>query len=240
MKKNMKRMIKLTTCCLGIMGFMVCGCTITTGDGKKGKEEITVTGAEGKEYTSYRSACSKGDFDAAREFVEKMNNTKGYYASDIKEAEEYVFNEEIQYLASLNEEQANNRIIMLLNQQKIEGFEPAEGALIGNNEYETHIEDPDDGSDGLKNFGKYIDWCGKHNTRCTSILNTAISCGNQNLAQKVLHSFRKDPEMLLKNKHKEDETDSGYFYDVYAHYTNASKDAAQGKYDEAVASGAFN
>ena len=29
-------------------------------------------------------------------------------------------------------------------------------------------------------------------------------------------------------------------YDVYAHYTSTSKDAAQKKYDEAVKSGAFN
>lgn len=57
--------------------------------------------------------------------------------------------------------------------------------------------------------------------------------------KKLLHSFRSDPEIRLeKCKKKEDRSDN--YYDVYAHYTNASQEAAQKKYDEAVKSGAFN
>ena len=53
-----------------------------------------------------------------------------------------------------------------------------------------------------------------------------------------MHSFRSDPELELKLCKKEKgDTDH---YDVYAHYTNTTKEAAQKKYDEAVKSGAFN
>lgn len=88
----------------------------------KGKE-ISVTRSDGTVYNSYQSACSHGDFDAARDFIGKMKEQnvvvqaetkwkeREAYPKLIQQAEEYVENEEIQYLASLNEELANNRII---------------------------------------------------------------------------------------------------------------------------------
>ena len=229
MKKNNVFLVLL---CLTI-GVVLYSCSFV-------KKEMSVTGTNGVKYTSYRNACSQGDFDAAREFVEKMKNTEGYYGDDIREAETYVLNEEIQYLASLNENQANDRIIFLLNHQKIEGVEEAEGILIQTNVYGTDLKNPTFQKGALKDYSKYINWCGKFNSMCNSILNASISSGNQSLAKKILYSFRKDPELLLKNKHKEEEIDQDYYYDVYAHYTNNSIDAAKKKYEEAVKSGAFS
>ena len=166
---------------------------------------------------------------------------KEAFEKAIQEAEDYVTNEELQFLASLNDEQANNRIILIMNQRPIIGVEAAENACLGKKVYNRVIQS--DVNDNLWNddcqtvtdFKKYIIWCGEHNSKCTSLLNIAIACGNQNLAQKIIHVFRPDPELLTK----EIKGESSY-YDVYAHYTNTSKDAAQKKYDEAVKSGAFN
>ena len=222
----------------------------------QGAKEISVKGADGKEYTSYQSACSNGDFDAARTYIGKMKEQRtvidDYYARErldkaISEAEDYIFNEEIQYLASLNEEQANNRLVLILNQQSVEGLEAPEGACLGKHvsdfdleHYESGYDNLDDSPAEVKSFRKYISWCGNHNSRCNTLFGIAIACGNESLAKKIIHLLRKDPELLLKNERKEKNHDNRIYYDVYAHYTNASRDAAQQKYDEAVKSGAFN
>lgn len=226
--------------------FMACSTDVSLKD-------ISVTGADGTVYNSYQTACSKGDFDAARDYIGKMKEKfivvkadgdykeKEAFEEAIQEAEDYVTNEELQFLASLNDEQANNRIILIMNQRPIIGVEAAENACLGKKVYNRVIQS--DVNDNLWNddcqtvtdFKKYIIWCGEHNSKCTSLLNIAIACGNQNLAQKIIHVFRPDPELLTK----EIKGESSY-YDVYAHYTNTSKDAAQKKYDEAIKSGAFN
>lgn len=215
-------------------------------------KEIKVIGTDGKEYTSYRTACSNGDFDAAREFVEKLKvqltNAKAnedYHLEEaleesIKEAENYIFNEEIQYLASLNDEQANNRLVLILNQQKVKGYEAPEGTCLGRLVGKSYLDSPHGYSstpDDVTSFSDYISWCGNHNSRCKTLLDIAIACRNENLAKKILILIRKDPEYLLKNEKKGEY--GGLYYDVYAHYTNGSRDAAQQKYDEAVKSGAF-
>lgn len=256
---NMKKLI----CFISIMALFAmvsCGSnTATTGDDKDKNEiikEISVIGADGFVYHSYQTACSKGDFDAARDYLGMMKNQlveikgKGWshedeanaYAEAIKDAEDYIANEEIQYLASLNEEQADNRIILILNQRSIEGHEAAEMTCLGKKIYKLDIEKIRYSPDAIKQYLMFISWCGDHNSKCRNVLSIAIACGNQSLAKKILHSFRKDPEFLLKNEKKEFNADGTEFlyYDVYAHYTNASKEAAQKKYDEAVKSGAFN
>lgn len=213
-------------------------------------KEIKVIGTDGKEYTSYRTACSNGDFDAAREFVEKLKvqltnaklNGDSYkpLEESIKEAENYIFNEEIQYLASLNDEQANNRLVLILNQQSVEGAEFQEGTCLGRHVDKSYLDSPHDyysTPDDVKSFSDYISWCGNHNSRCKTLLDIAIACRNENLAKKILILIRKDPELLLKNEKKES---GSLYYDVYAHYTNGSRDAAQKKYDEALKSDAFN
>lgn len=242
----MKKVINFIVCSIAVLAVTSCGPNLST-------KEISVTGADGTVYNSYQTACSKGDFDAARDYIGKLKEqlvvvkAEGDY-SDIRafseliqEAESYVENEEVQYLASLNEERANNRIILIMNQRPIIGVEAAENACLGKKVYNRVIQS--DVNDNLWNddcqtvtdFKKYIIWCGEHNSKCTSLLNIAIACGNQNLAQKIIHVFRPDPELLTK----EIKGESSY-YDVYAHYTNTSKDAAQKKYDEAIKSGAFN
>ena len=236
-------MLKLAACCLGVFFIIACGRNVNLNDNSNG---ISVTGSDGTVYNSYQTACSKGDFDAARDYVGKMKEqliavaSSGSYSERealeeaIQEAEKYVENEEFQFLASLNEEQANKRIILMLNQRPVDGLVPVENYSLGKNVYEGAINNNYSYSpDELKKFKEYVAWCGNYNSQCTSLLNIAIACGNKSLAQKLLNVFRPDPEMILKKSGKES-------FDVYAHYTNSSKAEAQKKYDEAVKSGAFN
>ena len=243
--KSMKNIKRITYLCILCTAF---GFLTACNNSNVSTKEISVTGSDGKTYTSYRTACSNGDFDAAREYVEKMKEqlavvkAEGDYKEKealselIKEAEDYIENEEVQYLASLNEEQANNRIILILNQRPIVGLEAAEMVCLGKR---VLLDEPDDRLNGspveLINFKSYIQWCGNHNSKCSSILNIAIACGNQSLAKKILHCFRPDPELIIKDREKD-----GNLKDIYAHYTKTSIDAAQKKYDEAVKSGVFN
>ena len=64
-------------CCIGaiVIGLRYLITTMAEANNPALKE-IKVTGVDGKTYTSYRTACSNGDFDAAREFVEKMKTIK--------------------------------------------------------------------------------------------------------------------------------------------------------------------
>lgn len=224
-----------------IMGIWACTPNVSTKD-------ISVTGADGTVYNSYQTACSKGDFDAARDYVGKMKNklvelkTADWrddlledYVKSVDEAEAYVENEELQYLASLNDEQANNRVILMINQRPIEGLEAAEGACIGKRVDKFNIEHYNELPDEAAKFKNYITWCKSFNSKCSHLLDIVIVCKNQDLAQKLLHSFRPDPELQTKDIKGND----GYC-DIYAHYTNTSKETAQKKYDEAVKSGAFN
>ncbi len=205
---------------------------------EKVEDIITVKGTDGKKYTSYRTACSNGDFDAAREYIDEMKLFWGN-SNSVREAEEYVDNEEIQFLVSLNEEQANNRVILILNKDVVEGLEAQEGACLGKRvrKFDLENESYGLGPQEVTSYRKYISWCGEHNSKCSKVLSIAISCGNENLAKKLIHQFKSDPELVLKNEKKGEYDD--YYYDVYAHYTNGSINAARKKYDEAVKSGAF-
>lgn len=190
----MKKVIYFIVCSIAVLAVTSCGPNLST-------KEISVTGADGTVYNSYQTACSKGDFDAARDYIGKMKerlvsiesvgseakDNKSSYSKLVQEAEDYVFNEEIQLLASLNEEQANNRIIMIINQRSIEGYEAQENACLGK-EIEKEVLNIGnlEGMDGdtefleeyvaahipqeVKSFREYISWCSNHNTRCGNIL----------------------------------------------------------------------
>lgn len=88
--------------------------------------EIVVTGSDGKEYRSYRTACDYGDFNAAYDYVEKMeerlskmekDSEKFIYELDIDEAKEYINRKEILYLVSNGKETDVDRIMFLFVNQ---------------------------------------------------------------------------------------------------------------------------
>ena len=95
---------------------------------------------------------------------------------DVIEATDYIFNAESLYLVSQNTSDANTRVVYLLSELPIKGKALPEGM-----EY-----DGDDNYDDDGGYTSYISYVNRFNSKCLSILNTAISVGNQEVAEKVL------------------------------------------------------
>jgi hypothetical protein len=95
----MKRMIKLTAFCFGIIAFVACGGN-------------SVKGSNGKSYDNYIEACADNEYEAARQLLEKEG-----YGHDNSEFFE-IFEKESSYLAGLNEEQSTTRLLYLIKEEK--------------------------------------------------------------------------------------------------------------------------
>ena len=206
---------------IGFTVFSFYGCWLYDSDnssvsGSNGSGSNDYESSEGlsdrkKEYESYREACRDGDFDAAHKFLDRMKEDVEDWDSEQKyrEAEDYVFNYEVNALVSQNSEEANTRIIYLLNEIPIEGTKQP----IGDTEYGGSV---------------YGNSCNRFNIKLNQIMELAISLGNQDIAKKILPLYKEDEIMDSKRTYK------------IAAYTYNTRDAAQAKYDEAVASGAFD
>lgn len=93
----------------------VCLCTACD-DGK-----IKVKGADGTVYESYQEACTAEDFQAAHDFLDKMQNNDMFKDVGAKwKAEVYVYEHELLFLMSQGNETAKKRIIYLLKEIKRE------------------------------------------------------------------------------------------------------------------------
>ena len=78
------------------------------------KEKITVKGADGVEYESYQEACMAADFQAAHQYLSKMQSNdlaERLYAAD------YVFKQEALFLMSQGNETAKKRLLYLLKEE---------------------------------------------------------------------------------------------------------------------------
>ena len=95
----MKRMIKLTAFCFGIIAFVACGGN-------------SVKGSNGKSYDNYIEACADNEYEAARQLLEKEG-----YSHDNRVFFE-VFEKESSFLAGLNEEQSTARLLYLIKEEK--------------------------------------------------------------------------------------------------------------------------
>lgn len=81
-----------------------------------GEKKITVKGENGNEYESYQECCAAQDFQAAHQFLAKLQNSEKR-KGDLVEAKDYVFKQEALYLMSLGDDQAKKRIIYLLKEE---------------------------------------------------------------------------------------------------------------------------
>ena len=153
---------------------------------------ISVVGENGKKYDSYREACRDGDFVAAHKFLDKLkeeiHNSASYYK--YQEAEDYIFNYEVNALISQNSEEANARVIYLLNEIPIEGTR----SPIGERE---------------PGGSRYGICCNRFNVKLNQILELSISIGNQDIAKKIMPLYKED-EQLGGEFH---DTVLGYTYD---------------------------
>lgn len=210
----MKKVICFVVCCIAVLAVTSCG-------------EKKVVGADGKEYYSVEDACRNHDFEAAYQFAEKYDKLP--FSGDVDKEElsrhkDYIFNQEMLYLVSLNTQEATKRVVYLLAEYNIEGTPVGE-----NQTYSMPIE---------RNPAKeYIASIIKYNERCNSILDLAISLGNEELAKKIIDLYKKDIEILS------DYAEGGVFGDEElktGKYVETSKQAAKEKLEKAIKEGKFN
>ena len=140
---------------------------------------------------NYREACRNLDFEAAHKILDKITTKDSWWdghtpKEDIIAATDYIFNAETLYLTSQNTEEANNRVVYLLSELPIEGRADPEGTKI-----ELNDDMSDDGG-----FTAYRSYVNRFNSKCLSILNTAISVGNKEVAEKI-QSFFPDTDLNM-------------------------------------------
>ncbi len=180
---------------------------------------------------NYREACRNMDFEAAHKILDKMVAEKTSIFDDDKdviEATDYIFNAESLFLVSQNTSEANTRVVYLLSELPIKGRQLQEGE-----QYNENDEIEDDGG-----YTSYMSYVNRFNSKCLSILNTAISVGNQEIAEKVLSMIKEDAGTVTKNRDVPGEV--YYTEDLkLAHYTTESKDKAKKLYEQAVQEGKF-
>lgn len=97
--------------------------------------------------------------------------------------------------------------------------------------------------DGDGGYTSYISYANRYNSKCLAILNTAISVGNQEVAEKILSMIKDDASSITKKGKKVygDPDDGNYDEEEksYVHYTTDSKDKAKKLYEQAVQEGKF-
>ena len=121
---------------IGFAMFTLCGC----------REKITVKGQDGTEYESYQECCAAQDFQAAHQFLSKMENAiaeKGYGYDDLDDARKEVYRQEALFLMSQGDAAAKKRIIYLLKEYG-NNDDDDDGSLI-DMLIDLAIEEDDDG-----------------------------------------------------------------------------------------------
>ena len=192
----MKQIKFLSICCVAV--FLLTACS----------NRITVKGENGTEYESYQECCAAQDFQAAHQYLAKLENSEigGYY-----DAKEYVFKQEALYLMSIGDESAKKRLIYLLKEEggdnyynnRINGHVAMLIDLAIDNDDEVFVKtlanqyNSDVEKDDLKKVVEYLsnkDMTGNcdylisllNNLKATTILlDYAINSGNIDLVKKI-------------------------------------------------------
>jgi len=197
-----------------LLTLVVCAMLVMTACGG-GKKNAEVTGADGTVYSSYQEACRAQDFEAAYKIIEISDGTE--------QDKEYVFNSEMLYLASLNTEDATNRIVYLLSEYAIQGTPVSVG---------DKYTDNSPGHDKYLAAKEYISGISRFNDRCNSVLNIAISQNNKFLASKIVGLYKEIVEF------KETERGKGMFGEppvlTILGFSNHTQEAAKRKLQDTM------
>lgn len=145
---KMKTIKLLTACCLTMCLVMACG-------------GISVKGENGQTYDSYQECCAALDFQAAHQFLAKMEKAEN---EDYSSAKDYIFKQEALYLMSQGTEEASSRLIYLLAEYQVLGQPPTSNGKYYREEYNA--------------VKKYIEEIARYNNLCNSVLDMAITHGD--------------------------------------------------------------
>ena len=209
--------------CLGLcalymlLGYIFTWCSFesSTSDHATKSESLSTTEELSK-------AIESNDFATAYNLLAKIKEERG--TGEYDDAKKEVVNAEIQYLAVQGTEEANKRLVVLLMEEPINGTARREGQQLGTDERDFFTEIDNVGYTD-HDYGDYVKSCAKFNSRCLQILEMAVATDNQDLAKRMVNLIKPDAEITSKKRGKDS-------YDIYAHYTNHSKDAAQKKYEK--------
>ena len=214
--------------CLGLCALYMLFAYIFTWCSLKSWTSDEVTKSESLSTTEELSkAIESNDFATAYNLLAKIKEERGTWEYD--DAKKEVVNAEIQYLAVQGTDEANKRLVVLLMEEPINGTARREGQQLGTDKSDFYTEIDHVGYTD-NDYGVYVKSCAKFNSRCLQILEMAVATDNQDLAKRMVNLIKPDAEITSKKRGKDMYGDQ--LYDIYAHYTNHSKDAAQKKYNE--------
>ncbi len=244
----MQRIKFLSFCCMAVFLLTACG----SSSSKNGEEKISVTGADGKEYTSYQDACRAGAFDAAYSILEKKREEFEKFKENnqlvIKKVDKGIFSDDVSYDKSNQEKYDamvknyeegmdyvfNAEMLFLASQNTEEAsnrilYLLAEYHIPGtptapNGEYNHEAYD------GAK---KYVEGISRYNNRCNSVLDMAIAQKNEKLAHSVVKIMKQNVDVS---------SDDGtlHLFEVSSKgVNNTDIDKAKKKLEDAIKSGAF-
>ena len=164
----------------------------------------------------YRTAVQNGDFEEAHKILETISDFAEYI-----EAMKYIYINEIQTI-SLNDDDAEDKIVYLLSGIPIHGVRPNEGLV-------EHIEDSDEEMIYLKFVQTY-------NELCNTALTLALNRKNKEFAQNVIGLYKEDLQIL--NDVRVNDT-YVYWMHSYALFSKKSINDAKKKYHDAIDTGLF-
>lgn len=158
MKKNL-----VLLALIGFAMFTLCGCGGRS-EVEQRKTEITVKGADGTIYESYQECCAAEDFQAAHQYLAKMENSYSYdIFGELEDAKKFVFKQEALYLMSVGDAAAQKRIIYLLKEGDDDNelvstlidiaIDDDDESFVKKlaNQYTSEVDD-----ESLKNLSKYL------------------------------------------------------------------------------------
>lgn len=195
------------------MSIAIASCGNSTHSGNAGNDEN-----ESKvDYKGdYRTAVQNGDFEEAHKILETISDFDKYI-----EAMKYIYINEIQTI-SLNDEDAEDKIVYLLSGIPTHGVRPNEGLI-----------------DFCYDFGEemiYLKFVQTYNELCNTALILALNRKNKEFAQNVIGLYKEDLKILNMVRVNDISVDSAH---SYALFSKKSINDAKKKYNDAIDTGLF-
>ena len=207
----MKKIYQIIMLCAMSIAIASCGNSTHSGNAENDENESKV------DYKGdYRTAVQNGDFEEAHKILETISGFDKYI-----EAMKYIYINEIQTI-SLNDDDAEDKIVYLLSGIPTHGVRPNEGLI-----------------DFCYDFGEemiYLKFVQTYNELCNKALTLALNRKNKEFAQNVIGLYKEDLQIL----------NDVYVNDLcvhlghsYALFSKKSINDAKKKYNDAIDTGLF-
>ena len=207
----MKKIYQIIMLCAMSIAIASCGNSTHSGNAENDENESKV------DYKGdYRTAVQNGDFEEAHKILETISGFDKYI-----EAMKYIYINEIQTI-SLNDEDAEDKIVYLLSGIPTHGVRPNEGLI-----------------DFCYDFGEemiYLKFVQTYNELCNTALILALNRKNKEFAQNVIGLYKEDLKILNMVRVNDISVDSAH---SYALFSKKSINDAKKKYNDAIDTGLF-